>query len=335
MEILSKVHERSIVSWARGKPEVLVLSADLTGSTEIGEFKAAYPERFLSFGVAEQNMVSFAAGLARGGYVPFIHTFAVFIYRQALNQIVCSVAYPNLPVKFFGFLPGITTPGGATHQAIEDIAVLRAVPNLAIFEPGDATEVESVLDAAMAYRGPVYVRMPRGEIPRLFSADEPFEASRPRILSEGGDLTLVSSGICTEEAMRATSALRGKGLSIRHIHVSTYAPMDGKVLFDTLGNPRHGVLAMENHIATGGLATMVAEAMASQGKAFPFRSLSLGARYAHGASKAYLMRECGIDAMALVEAAQEMVGIRLGVRAKDLQMVRIEPVHSMAKAEAL
>jgi transketolase len=335
MEILSRVHERAIVSWAREKPKVLVLSADLTGSTEIGEFKAAYPDRFLSFGVAEQNMVSFAAGLARGGYVPLIHTFAVFIYRQALNQIVCSVAYPNLPVKFFGFLPGITTPGGATHQAIEDIAVLRAVPNLAIFEPGDATEVESVLDAVLAYPGPVYVRMPRGEIPRLFSADEPFAASKLRILSEGKDLTLVSSGICTEEAMRATAALRGKGLSIRHLHVSTYKPMDKKTLFEALGDPAHGVLVMENHVASGGLATMVAEAMACQGRVFPFRSLNLGDRYVHGASKAYLMRECGIDAMALVEAAQRMAGAPLGIRAEDLEKVRIEPVHSLAKAEGL
>ena len=237
MEILSRVHERNLVAWAKDKPRVVVLSADLTGSTEIAEFKRIYPDRFFSMGVAEQNMVSFAAGLARGGYIPLIHTFSVFIYRQALNQIVSSVAYPNLPVKFFGFLPGITTPGGATHQAIEDVAVMRAVPNMTVFEPGDATEVETILDSVMAAPGPVYVRMPRGEIPRLFPADEGFAAGRVRVLSEGGDITLVTSGICTEEAMRAAAALSAAGLSLCHLHVSTHKPIGGRLLLDALAAP--------------------------------------------------------------------------------------------------
>jgi transketolase len=132
MEIVSKVHARNLARWAKDKPEVVVLSADLTGSTEIDLFKETYPDRFFSMGIAEQNMVSFAGGLAREGYIPFIHTFAVFIYRRAYDQVAMSVAYPNLPVRLIGFLPGITTPGGATHQAIEDIAVLRALPNMTI-----------------------------------------------------------------------------------------------------------------------------------------------------------------------------------------------------------
>lgn len=164
MILESKVHERNLVKWAADKPEVVVFSADLTSSTEIALFKETYPDRFYSFGMTEQNMMSAAGGMAREGFTPFVHTFAVFMYRRALDQIEMSIAYPNLRVRIFGFLPGITTPGGATHQAINDIGVLRTVPNMTILETGDATEVESVLDVAQSVDGPVYVRQLRGSL---------------------------------------------------------------------------------------------------------------------------------------------------------------------------
>ena len=126
MEMLQRVHARDLVAWARDRPEVVVLSADLTSSTEIDLFRDTYPDRFFSMGMAEQNMMGVAAGMAREGLTPFIHTFAVFIYRRAYDQLAMSIAYPNLKVRFFGFLPGIVTPGGVTHQAIEDIAIMRA-----------------------------------------------------------------------------------------------------------------------------------------------------------------------------------------------------------------
>src|SRR5271157_3508986 len=159
MEILSRVHAKNLVRWAKDRPNVLVLSADLTSSTEIDLFKETYPDRFISLGVAEQNMLSFAGGLAREGFLPFIHTFAVFIYRRAYDQLAMSVAYPCLPVRMFGFLPGITSPGGASHQAIEDIAMMRSLPNMTVVECADATEIEGVLDVVQALPGPVYVRM--------------------------------------------------------------------------------------------------------------------------------------------------------------------------------
>ena len=182
MEILSRVHAKNLVRWAKDRPEVLVLSADLTSSTEIDLFKETYPDRFISLGVAEQNMLSFAGGLAREGFLPFIHTFAVFIYRRAYDQMAMSVAYPCLPVRMFGFLPGITSPGGASHQAIEDIAMMRSLPNMTVVEVADATEIETILDAIEEVPGPVYVRMLRGEVPRLFPADEPLQLeNQPRV----------------------------------------------------------------------------------------------------------------------------------------------------------
>ncbi len=335
MEILSKVHARNLVSWAADKPRVVVLSADLTGSTEIAEFKEAYPERFFSMGIAEQNMVSFAAGLAREGFIPLIHTFAVFIYRQALNQIVSSVAYSNLPVKFFGFLPGITTPGGATHQAIEDIAVMRAVPNMTVFEVGDATEVETVLDPVLEVQGPVYIRMLRGELPRLFPREEPFVAGKSRVLSVGSDISIVTAGISTEEAMRATASLRRRGLSIQHLHVSTHKPSGDAALEEALCKPRYGVITMENHSVIGGLGAEVAEIIAEKGIGKRLIRMGLLDSFAHGGSKGYLMREYGLDASALVSKVESLTGTSFGIDDSELAAQRIEAVHSAAKAEAL
>ncbi len=333
--LLSKVHAKNLVVWAKDKPEVVVLSADLTSSTEIDTFRDTYPQRFFSMGIAEQNMLSFAGGLAREGFIPFIHTFAVFIYRRAFDQIAMSVAYPNLPVKMFGFLPGIMTPGGATHQAIEDVAVMRSLPNMTILETGDATDVESVLDAVMSVDGPVYVRILRGEIPRLFAKSEPMIVGKSRRLSSGGDIVLVTSGICTEEALRATSALKASGLGISHFHVTTLKPFDDEEILSAIEISKYGVITMENHTIIGGLGTIVSEKMAERGIGKKLTRIGLRDTFVHGASKEYLMREYGLDAMALVNAIESMTGHKSGITEKDLAAVRITAVHSDAKAEAL
>ena len=335
MEILTKVHARNLVAWAKDKPEVLVLSADLTSSTEVDLFQQAYPDRFLSMGLTEQNMMSFAGGLAREGFTPYIHTFAVFIYRRAYDQIIASVAYPNLRVRLVGFLPGILTPGGITHQAIEDVSLMRAVPNMTVLEVGDATEIESVLDIAQAVDGPVYIRMLRGEVPRLFDPSNPFVLNRARHLSSGGDITLISSGICTEEAMRATTVLKEKGVSIHHLHVSTHKPFDDPAILEGCALPRLGVITMENHTIIGGLGSGVAETMAENGVGKKLVRIGLRDVFAHGASRPYLMREYGLDALALVRSVEKLLGEPLGIDEKDLQAVRLQAVHSQAKAEAL
>ncbi|MDO9087643.1 MAG: transketolase C-terminal domain-containing protein [Anaerolineaceae bacterium] len=335
MEILTKIHARNLVEWAKNRPEVLVLSADLTSSTEADLFQKAYPERFFSFGLAEQNMMSAAGGLAREGFLPFIHTFAVFIYRRAYDQLVDSVAYPNLPVRMVGFLPGITTPGGITHQAIEDVAMLRAVPNMTILEVGDATEIETVLDVTLDIPGPIYLRMLRGEVPRLFAKSEPFKFNQVRELSKGKDITLFSSGICTEEAMRAMAILKQRGVSIHHMHVSTLKPFTDPAILEASSQARLGVITMENHTIVGGLGSAVAEVLADHGIGKRLKRIGLKDTFAHGASRPYLMREYELDALSLVHAVEEMVGHELDITETDLQTVRLEAVHSTAKAEAL
>lgn len=335
MEIVMRPHERNFVEWAKDKHRVVVLSADLTSSCEVGVWRDTYPDRFFSMGMAEQNMMGFAAGLAREGYFPYIHTFAVFIYRRPYDQLAMSIAYPNLPVRFMAFLPGITTPGGVTHQAIEDIAILRATPNMTILECGDATDVETVLDVAQSVNGPVYVRMLRGEVPRLFDQSEPMQLGQARVLGTGTDIAILSSGICTEEAMRATVALRERGLSIRHLHVSTLKPFDDPTVLEAVDASRYGVITMENHTIIGGLGSALAELMAEMGFGKKLLRIGLKDTYAHGASRHHLMWEYGLDAMALVSGVEKLTGQQFGLTEADLAAVRLQAVHSVAKAEAL
>ncbi len=335
MEILKRVHAHNLVRWAQSRPRVVVLSGDLTSSTEADLFHEAYPDRFFSMGMAEQNMLSFAGGLAREGFIPFVHTFAVFIYRRAYDQLSMSIAYPNLKVALFGFLPGITTPGGVTHQAIEDLAVMRAVPNMTVLECGDATDVETVLDVVEGVPGPVYVRMLRGEIPRLFPKSAPMHLGQARVLNQGADLTLLSAGICTEEAMRATQVLKNRGVSIHHLHISTFKPFNETSVIEAVAQARYGVITMENHSVLGGLGTAVAEAMAGAGIGKKLVRIGLRDTYAHGASRPHLMKEYELDALSLCDRVAELLDTTFDIEEGDLAAIRLSPTHGEAKAEAL
>ena len=205
------VHRRALVEWGRLQPESLALSGDLTAPCEADGFQEAYPDRFISMGLMEQNMMGFAAGLAREGFVPLVHTFGVFMYRRALDQVEMSIAYADLPVRMFGFLPGVSTPGGPSHQATNDVAVLRSLPNMSIVDVGDATDIEGLYGLSLKVGGPLYVRMLRGEVPRIFPQGSALQLNRARVLSQGTDIALLTSGICTEEALRVTDLLREAG----------------------------------------------------------------------------------------------------------------------------
>jgi len=333
VEMVSRPYAAAFEKFAAGKSDILCLSADLTSSCEIDGFRDRHPDQFLSLGMAEQNMMSFAGGLGLAGYRPFIHTFGVFMYRRPYDQLMASVAYPRRKVRLMGFLPGITTPGGMTHQAIEDIAVMRSMPNMTILETGDATEVESICEAADSIDGPVWCRVLRGSVPRLF--DTPIKVGEMRVLSEGHDVLVVTAGITTEEAMRARSALTRAGVSIRHLHLHTIKPFDAKSLLDQIGSVKHGVVTLENHVTEGGIGSLVAETMADAGVGKRLVRLGLKDTYAHGGSRSYLMRHYGLDALALVQAIESLMGQTFGITEQDLSTARVDDVHSLVKAEAL
>ncbi len=334
-EIVNRPYQDSFIDWAKDKPEVLVLSADLTNSCEVGKWRDTYPDRFFSMGMAEQNMMGFAAGLAREGFEPWLHTFSVFLYRRPLDQLQMSIAYPCLKVRLVGFLPGILTPGGVTHQAIEDIAILRAIPNMTILEVGDATEAQSVFDVAHSVDGPVYIRMLRGEVSRIFPVDEPFLFNTARILSSGEDFTLITAGVSTEEALRAVPLLQERGLTITHLHISTLKPFDDPRILAALSSAKVGVITMENHSIIGGLGSAVAEVMAEHAISVPLTRIGLKDTYAHGASQSYLMGEYEMGASALIQSIEKVIGRSLEIAESQLQQVRSISLHSSAKAEAL
>jgi len=325
----------NFIKWSAAKPKVVVLAADLTNSCEVGNWRDTYPDRFFSMGMAEQNMMGFAAGLAREGFEPWVHTFAVFIYRRPYDQLAMSIAYPNLPVRFIAFLPGITTPGGVTHQAIEDISIMRATPNMTVLETGDATEVESVIDVAHNIDGPVYVRFLRGDVPRLFPKSEPMVLNQGRVLSRGEDVAIITAGITTEEAMRATGVLAERGISVHHLHISTHKPFTDPRIMEAIESARHGVITLENHTIIGGLGSAVAEVMADNGVGKKLVRLGLRDKYAHGASRTYLMKKYNLDAAALVGAVEKLMNQRLNISEDDLKAVGVQETFSEAKADAL
>lgn len=333
MEMVNRPYASAFEAYAIQHPEILCLSADLTSSCEIDGFRDRHPAQFLSLGMAEQNMLSFAGGLGLAGFRPFIHSFGVFLYRRPYDQLMASVAYPRRKVRLMGFLPGITTPGGMTHQAIEDISVMRTIPNMTVLEAGDATEVESIVAEADTVDGPVYCRILRGSVPRLF--DTPLRIGQMRVLSDGADVLVITAGITTEEALRARAALTAAGVSVRHLHLNTHKPFDAAQIVDHAASVRHGVVTLENHLVTGGTGSMVAEALAEAGLARRLIRLGLQDTYAHGGSRAYLMRYYGLDALSLVRAVERLIGQETGITEDALSTVRVDAVHSAAKAEAL
>ncbi|MCZ4274175.1 transketolase family protein [Maritalea porphyrae] len=333
VEMVTRPYAGAFEKYALANKDVLCMSADLTSSCEIDGFRDRHPEQFMSMGMAEQNMLSFAGGLGLAGYRPFIHTFGVFTYRRPYDQLMASIAYPRRKVRLMGFLPGVTTPGGMTHQAIEDIAIMRAMPNMSILETGDATEVESLCEAADSIDGPVYCRVLRGTVPRLF--DSPIKVGEMRELSHGDDILVVTAGITTEEALRAKTALVNAGVSIRHLHLNTIKPFDSKRLLDHLQSVKHGVITLENHVINGGIGSLVAETIAEAGIQKKLVRLGLKDTYAHGGSRSYLMRYYGLDALALVNGIENLMNIETNIDADDLESARVDAVHSSAKAEAL
>ncbi len=311
------IFDREFVAWAKDKPDVVALSADLTRQCELGGFAATYPERFLSMGIAEQNMLGAAGGLAYAGKLPFVFTYGTFLTRRALEQLQLAIALPNRKVRLISFVCGICSPAGPTHQAIDDVNIMRAIPNMTVVECVDATEVRAFLKMSEDIEGPIYVRMGRGALPKLFP-DAPVWG-KSRVLTEGSDIVVASASICTQEAMRAVAALTAKGLSVHHVHVASYRPFDDEALMTAIANSKYGVISMENHLTTGGLGSIIADHMVTRGIGKKLYRLGVEDQYLHAASTHYLMmHETGMNAMALIQKVEEATGQSFGIESQDL-----------------
>lgn len=252
---------KALVELGTKDPDVVVFDADVGTSTQSALFREAYPDRFYQMGIAEQNMVCAAAGMSTLGFKPWVSTFAVFLAKRAVDQVRVSIAYPRLNVKLNGSYGGIPTgKAGATHQSVEDIAVMRCMPNMTVICPGDACETRLSVFASTEHVGPVYLRTVRCPVPVIFDNKHKFEIGPSYTLHEGTDLTIISTGMMTTKALAAVLELEKERINVRHIHMPTIKPIDEEAIVQA-SKETGRIITVENHSRLGGLGGAVAEVL--------------------------------------------------------------------------
>ncbi len=244
-------------------PNLVVLDADLAAATKTGIFKKKYPERFIDCGIAEGNMMLIAAGLAADGMIPFASSFAMFSAGRAYEQIRNGICYPKLNVKIGATHAGITVgEDGATHQCLEDLALMRAIPNMVVLNPADATEAKALVQAAIEHEGPVYLRFGRAAVPVLFDETDKTEIGKGKLLREGSDATIVATGYMVHLALEAAEMLANEGISARVVNIHTIKPLDTALIVDC-AEQTGAIVTAEEHSVIGGLGSAVCEAISA------------------------------------------------------------------------
>ena len=260
----------TLVELGKENNNIVVLEADLGKSTMSHLFEVAFPERYFEMGIAEQNMASTAAGLALVGKIPFISTFAVFVTGRAYDQIRQTISVGKLNVRICGSSAGLSDYGdGATHQAVEDMAIMRAIPNMTVLAPVDAVETKKMLRAMVDYSGPVYMRINRNDLPILTSEDEKYKIGKVYTLREGNDIVVFANGIMVSKALEAAKLLENEGISVRVVNVSTVKPLDRDAVIE-ISKGCKGVVTAEEHSIIGGLGSSIAEALRLEAKPIEF-----------------------------------------------------------------
>ncbi len=291
-----------------GKNEdVVVFDSDVGASTQTGLFGAAYPDRFYQMGIAEQNMVGASAGMSTMGFTPWVSTFAVFLAKRAIDQIRVSIAYPKLNVKLNGAYGGIPTgKAGATHQSVEDIAVMRCMPHMTVVCPGDPYETQQAVYALTDFVGPAYLRTVRCGVPVIFDGKHKFEIGRSYTLCEGSDVTIIGTGMMTPKALEAALELEKQGIKARMIHMPTIKPMDEEAIVKASKETGH-IITVENHSQLGGLGGAVAEVLTTHA---PCRLTRLGFPDCFGESgdNEAIFSKFGVNTENIIATAKSLVG---------------------------
>ncbi len=295
-----------LIALAQEIPELVVLDADVAKATQTYEFADLYPDRFFNCGVQEQNMLSVAAGLCLEGFVPFASTFGVFATCRAGDQLRNSIAYPKLNVKIGATHCGITTGGdGASHQANEDIAIVRSIPNMTILVPGDYEEAKAATMAAAHFEGPVYLRFGRDAYPQVPEIHDGLVIGKAKILREGGDITLMSTGIMVSEVLEAADLLNQEQVSVRVIHHPTVKPLDQDVIINA-ARETQGIVTAEEHSIIGGLGEAVA-GIVSQHAPCPVLRIGLLDCFGESGQAQELLDKYGLRAQNIFMAAKQIL----------------------------
>ncbi len=287
-----------------GDPRVVVLDADLSKSTQSYSFaKAGARERFFNMGIAEANMMGVAAGLATCGKIAFASSFAIFATQRAHNQIFQSICYPALNVKIGATHAGVTVgEDGATHQAIDDISLMRGLPNMTVLVPADYTEAILLTLAAVEHQGPVYLRFGRAKVPVLYGEDHRVQIGRAHVLRSGGDVTLVACGVLVAEALKAADELAGEGIEAEVVNCSTIKPLDGDTILASVARTG-AVVTAEEHSIYGGLGSAVAELLAEHHPA-PLQRVGVRDRFGQSGTAGQLLQEYELTAPFIAAAAR-------------------------------
>ena len=279
---------------------VVVLDADLSASTQTKFFAKAFPERFFDVGIAEQDLITTAAGLSLTGKIPFAAAFAVFITGRAYDQIRMSVCYQKANVKIIGTHGGITVgEDGATHQALEDVALMRELPGMTVIVPADCKECEQVMDFAVKHKGPVYIRIARNSLPDIYPVDYKFDVNKAFVLKEGTDLTLISNGDVLAETLKAAEILAEKNIDAEVLSVPVVKPLDSETIINSVKKTKLAVI-VENHSIYGGLGSAVCESLAEN---HPAKVLRIGINDTFGQSGTPkdLLKYYGLDGQSIAD----------------------------------
>lgn len=296
----------ALVRLGEERQDIVVLDADLSKSTKTAKFGERFPQRFFNMGIAEQNLMGTAAGLALAGKIPFCSTFAVFATGRALDQVRNSIAYPGLNVKIVATHAGITVgEDGASHQSVEDIALMRAIPGLTVVVPADAVETKKAVPVLAAVKGPVYMRLGRGSVPIVHGDDYQFQLGKAELMRPGQDATIVACGLMVAVALEAAELLAQEGLAIQVLNMATIKPLDEEAVV-AAARETGGLVTAEEHSIIGGLGSAVAEAL---GEHFPVPLERVGIRDQFGQSGTpeRLLVEYGLTATHLIAAVKRVV----------------------------
>lgn len=286
---------------------VVALGADITGSVSMDYFANEFPDRFFSFGIAEQNIMAVASGLALSGKIPFVSTYGVFAALRATDQIRISVCYNNVPVKIGGAHAGISVgPDGATHQALEDIAIMRVLPNMTVLSPCDSTQTrKAVIASVEQVKGPVYIRFGREAVPNFTSDELEFTVGKGQVFVEGTDCTIIATGHLTWEAMEAAKILNINNIKVRVVNLHTIKPIDEELIIKCATQTGCVVTAEEHQIA-GGMGSAVAEVIA-QYKPVPIEFIGMEDSFGESGQPNELMEKYGMKAQHIVEACKKVI----------------------------
>ncbi|MFW6189406.1 MAG: transketolase family protein [Planctomycetota bacterium] len=300
------VFGETLVELGEENERIVVLDADVSSSTQTKHFAARFPERFFNFGVAEANMVSAAAGFATGGHVPFVSTFAFLIALRAGDQVRAQVAYPRLNVKLMGGYAGLSDfADGASHQSVEDLAVMRAMPNMTVVVPSDVTETQMALRAAAEMEGPVYVRLSRAEVDREFGPDHPFRIGKGIRLRDGDDVTLIGCGPMLKMALEAAERLAEDGIDARVLDMHTLKPLDVD-LIERAAEETGAIVTVEEHNVLGGLGGAVCEAVCET-RPVPVLRCGIADRFGESGPYPEILQRAGLHVDRVVQLARRAV----------------------------